>query len=454
MNIYDQLWHKILSDLEQTFNEETYADVFEPIKSTHKYQNGYIYVVVDNEFIKNRINRLHLTKINELALKYHTEKVRFKFVTAAELVPEEKLNRLEENLTLKYRPSNLNATYTFDNFVVGKSNMFAFRMAMKVADQPGAVANPLYIFGDVGLGKTHLMQAIGNYALEEDINQKVLYVKADGFIEDFANLLKRQKMDDFNAKYRDIDILLVDDIQIMGGASKTQMEFFKLFDYLYQQNKQIVITSDKPASDLKNIMTRLTSRFEVGLSVDIQIPDLEHRIEILKRKLSTESSDINDIPNRVLEFIASSFVTNIRELEGALKRVLFYCLTNNLDLTIESANEALEPLLRTKRKSDSLNENNYDRIQSIVSDFYGISIEDLIGKKRHSRFILPRHIAMFLIKSKYNIPYKTIGTLFGDRDHSTVLAACEKIENELKQDLSLKMAVETINKKIDSFSHR
>lgn len=332
--------------------------------------------------------------------------------------------------------------------------MFAFRMAMKVADQPGAVANPLYIFGDVGLGKTHLMQAIGNYALEEDINQKVLYVKADGFIEDFANLLKRQKMDDFNAKYRDIDILLVDDIQIMGGASKTQMEFFKLFDYLYQQNKQIVITSDKPASDLKNIMTRLTSRFEVGLSVDIQVPDLEHRIEILKRKLSTESSDINDIPNRVLEFIASSFVTNIRELEGALKRVLFYCLTNNLDLTIESANEALEPLLRTKRKSDSLNENNYDRIQSIVSDFYGISIEDLIGKKRHSRFILPRHIAMFLIKSKYNIPYKTIGTLFGDRDHSTVLAACEKIENELKQDLSLKMAVETINKKIDSFSHR
>ncbi|HBG32440.1 MAG TPA: chromosomal replication initiator protein DnaA [Acholeplasmataceae bacterium] len=454
MNTYDLLWLKILNDLESTFNEETYADVFEPLKSTHKYANGHVYVLVASEFIKNRINRLYLTKINELAAKYNGSPIRFKFVTESELLPEETLTSPERNLGLKYRPGNLNATYAFDNFVVGKSNMFAFRMAMKVADQPGAVANPLYIFGDVGLGKTHLMQAIGNYILDQNINQKVLYVKADGFIEDFANLLKKERMEDFNSKYRDIDILLVDDIQIMGGATKTQMEFFKLFDYLYQQNKQIVITSDKPASELKNIMTRLTSRFEVGLTVDIQVPDLEHRIEILKRKLATESSDIHDIPSEVLDFIASSFVTNIRELEGALKRVLFYCLTNNLELTVESVNEALEPLLKTKRKSDSLNENNYDRIQSIVSDFYGISLEDLIGKKRHSKYILPRHIAMFLIKSRYNIPYKTIGTLFGDRDHSTVLAACEKIDNDVKQDPTLRLAVDTIIKKVDSINKK
>ena len=454
MNTYDLLWLKILNDLESTFNEETYADVFEPLKSTHKYANGHVYVLVASEFIKNRINRLYLTKINELAAKYNGSPIRFKFVTESELLPEETLTSPERNLGLKYRPGNLNATYAFDNFVVGKSNMFAFRMAMKVADQPGAVANPLYIFGDVGLGKTHLMQAIGNYILDQNINQKVLYVKADGFIEDFANLLKKERMEDFNSKYRDIDILLVDDIQIMGGATKTQMEFFKLFDYLYQQNKQIVITSHKPASELKNIMTRLTSRFEVGLTVDIQVPDLEHRIEILKRKLATESSDIHDIPSEVLDFIASSFVTNIRELEGALKRVLFYCLTNNLELTVESVNEALEPLLKTKRKSDSLNENNYDRIQSIVSDFYGISLEDLIGKKRHSKYILPRHIAMFLIKSRYNIPYKTIGTLFGDRDHSTVLAACEKIDNDVKQDPTLRLAVDTIIKKVDSINKK
>ena len=256
-------------------------------------------------------------------------------------------------------------------------------------------------------------------------------------------------MDDFHLKYRDMDVLLVDDIQIMGGATKTQMEFFKLFDILYQQNKQIVITSDKPASELKNMMSRLTSRFEVGLSVDIQIPDLEHRIEILKRKLSSETSQSEAMSYDVLNFIASSFVTNIRELEGALKRVLFYALTNNIDITIEHAQEALEPLLKTRRKSNQLNENNYDRIQSVVSDFYGISIDDLIGKKRHSKYVIPRHIAMYLIKTHHNIPYKSIGSLFGDRDHSTVLTACEKIENELKQDKTLKLAVDTIIKKLN-----
>ncbi len=450
MNQYNVLWNKIVNDLEGSLSEETFSDVFEPLKSTHRYSNGNLFVLVPNEFIKNRINRLYLSKINELALKYHSEPIRLKFSVKSDLVPNEMFVAPENNLHLKYRPGNLNATYAFDTFVVGKSNMFAFRMAMKVADQPGVVANPLYIFGDVGLGKTHLMQAIGNYIIDENINKKVLYVKADGFIEDFANLLKRQKMDDFHAKYRDIDVLLVDDIQIMGGAPKTQMEFFKLFDYLYQQNKQIIITSDKPASQLRNIMARLTSRFEVGLTVDIQVPNLEHRIEILKRKLATESSDIDDIPLPVLEYIASSFITNIRELEGALKRVLFYCLASNLELTVESTQEALEPLLRTKRKSDSLNENNYDRIQSVVSDSYGISLEDLIGKKRHSKYVLPRHIAMYLIKSRYNIAYKTIGRLFGDRDHSTVLAACEKIENELKHRVNLKTAVTMIVKKLDN----
>lgn len=454
MNIYDQLWQKILNDLEFIFNEETYTDVFEPIKSTHHYSNGYVFIVVPNEFIKNRINRFYLSKINELAGKYHTETIRFKFVLDVEIDPEETLVSPERNLKLKYRPGNLNATYAFDNFVVGKSNNFAFRMAMKVADQPGMVANPLYIFGDVGLGKTHLMQAIGNYILDQDVTQKILYVKADGFIEDFANFLSHKKMEDFNAKYRDIDVLLVDDIQIMGGAKNTQMEFFKLFDFLYQQNKQIVITSDKPASELKNIMPRLTSRFEVGLTIDIQIPDLDHRIEILKKKLFSESPDVHDIPIKVLEFIASSFVTNIRELEGALKRVLFYCLANNLPLTVESAEESLEPLLKTKRKSDSLNENNYDRIMSVVSHFYNISLEDLIGTKRQTKYVLPRHISMYLIKTYYNIPYKTIGILFGDRDHSTVLAACEKIDNELKHDTSLKIAIDTIKKKLDSLNHK
>lgn len=449
MNNYDILWQTILSELEQTYDEDTFAEVFEPLQNVHQVSNNVIYIVTPNEFIKNRIQRLYLSKIQDLALKNSGETLRFKFVLESELEPEYDIVTPDLDLENRYRLGNLNGSFRFDNFVVGKSNMFAFRMAMKVADQPGVVANPLYIFGDVGLGKTHLTQAIGNYILDNNPHANVLYVKADSFIEDFANLLKRQQMDDFHAKYRDIDVLLVDDIQIMGGATKTQMEFFKLFDILYQQNKQIVITSDKPASELKNIMSRLTTRFEVGLSVDIQVPDLEHRIEILKRKLSSETSHTEAMDHEVLNFIASSFVTNIRELEGALKRVLFYALTNNIDITVEHAQEALEPLLKTRRKSNQLNENNYDRIQSVVSDFYGISIDDLIGKKRHSKYVIPRHIAMYLIKSNHNIPYKSIGSLFGDRDHSTVLTACEKIENELKQDKTLKLAVDTIIKKLN-----
>lgn len=449
MNNYDILWQTILSELEQTYDEYAFAEVFEPLQNIHHVNNNVIYIVTPNEFIKNRIQRLYLSKIQDLALKNSGETLRFKFVLESELEPEYDIVTPDLDLENRYRLGNLNGSFRFDNFVVGKSNMFAFRMAMKVADQPGVVANPLYIFGDVGLGKTHLTQAIGNYILDNNPHANVLYVKADSFIEDFANLLKRQQMDDFHAKYRDIDVLLVDDIQIMGGATKTQMEFFKLFDILYQQNKQIVITSDKPASELKNIMSRLTSRFEVGLSVDIQVPDLDHRIEILKRKLSSETSHAEAMDREVLNFIASSFVTNIRELEGALKRVLFYALTNNIDINVEHAQEALEPLLKTRRKSNQLNENNYDRIQSVVSDFYGISIDDLIGKKRHSKYVIPRHIAMYLIKSNHNIPYKSIGSLFGDRDHSTVLTACEKIENELKQDKTLKLAVDTIIKKLN-----
>jgi len=449
LNNYDILWQTILSDLEQTYDEDTFGEVFEPLQTIHQVLNNVIYILVPNEFIKNRIQRLYLSKIQDLAQIHSGETLRFKFLLENEIEPEYDIVSPDLDLENRYRLGNLNGSFRFDNFVVGKSNMFAFRMAMKVADQPGVVANPLYVFGDVGLGKTHLTQAIGNYILDNDPLAKVLYVKADSFIEDFANLLKRQKMDDFHLKYRDIDVLLVDDIQIMGGATKTQMEFFKLFDILYQQNKQIVITSDKPASELKNMMSRLTSRFEVGLSVDIQVPDLEHRIEILKRKLSSETSQAEAMNYDVLNFIASSFVTNIRELEGALKRVLFYALTNNIDITIEHAQEALEPLLKTRRKSNQLNENNYDRIQSVVSDFYGISIDDLIGKKRHSKYVIPRHIAMYLIKTQHNIPYKSIGSLFGDRDHSTVLTACEKIENELKQDKTLKLAVDTIIKKLN-----
>lgn len=449
MNPNDNLWQTILKDLERLYNEETYNELFSPVTSTFKEQNGLITMVVENDFLKNRINKLYIGKINELATKYSKTPVRFKFISQSEIEPEPVLT--DRKLTIDYRQGNLNSTYTFDSFVVGKSNMFAFRMAMKVADQPGAVANPFYIFGDVGLGKTHLMQAIGNYILDTNVEKRILYVKADNFIEDFVSLLSRNnnKTEEFNAKYKDIDVILVDDIQIMANATKTQMEFFKLFDYLYLNSKQIVITSDKPASQLTNIMPRLTTRFEAGLSVDIQVPDLEHRVNILKRKIAAIDANA-EVSDSILEFIATQFAANIREMEGALIRLISYAQTFNLDITMELVNDALGALLKTRKKSDALSDNNYDKIQSVVSDYFQISLQDLIGKKRHTKFTIPRHIAMYLIKLKYNIPYKTIGQLFSDRDHSTVLAACERIEKDIQLDSNLKFALDSIIKKIDS----
>lgn len=444
---YDSLWQYILKELNKSYDETTYQELFEPITSVHKVKNGLLFMIVPSLHIKNRINRLYLNKINNLAENMAEEKVRFKFVTKEELENEEKENeRLIQNV---YRAGNLTSVYTFENLVIGKSNNFAFRMAMKVADQPGIVANPFYIFGDVGLGKTHLMQAIGNYILDNNVSHKVLYTKADGFIEDFITLLRKSQMDDFNNKYRDIDVLLVDDIQILSSAEGTQREFFKLFDYLYMNNKQIVITSDKPASELKNFMPRLTSRFEAGLIVDIQVPDLEHRINILERKLMAYDDKIT-LPEEVFEFIASAFVTNIREMEGALIRLISYAKIYDItNITVDIAKDILEPLIKTRTRSDVLNENNYDKIQSVVADFYNITLEDLIGKKRHSKYTLPRHLAMYIIKQKFDLPYKTIGSLFGDRDHSTILSAVDKMDTEIKTNREVKLAYETIVKKIN-----
>lgn len=448
MDKYQALWDNVKNDLERTYDSFTYNEVFYGLDNIYKFQNGYIYILVDLEFRKNRINRLYLNKINDFIPNYTNENVKFKFVIKEDLIEDKKINEPEKDLELKYRTGNLNNTYSFDNFVIGKSNNFAFRMAMKVADQPGVMANPLYIFGDVGLGKTHLMQAIGNYILDMDINKKVLYIKADQFIEDYTSYLRKEKMDDFNKKYRELDVLLIDDIQILGQAKKSQIEFFKIFDILFQGNKQIVITSDRPANELTDIMSRLTTRFEMGLTVDIQIPDFGHRVNILKKKLAVETPSEDSFPEPVLDFIADAFKTNIRELEGALKRVLFYCITNDIEINIENAEEALHALLKTKRQTNILNENNYDKVQSVVANYYSISVNDLISKNRSMKFATPRHIAMYLIKKMYDIPYKKIGMIFGGRDHSSVIAACEKIDNEIKNNIQLKTAVETIKNKI------
>lgn len=456
-----KLYDNVINDLKETIEEDAFEELSIENKKVSKFLDGYVYIVADDEFTLSKINKFYIRRINSFIPKYTDETVLFKFVSVGEMsaiVNTEEVTpvSLEQDLNDKYRPGNIDATYTFTNFVVGKSNKFAYTFAMQTAENPGKNFNPLYIFGGVGIGKTHLMQAIGNYMLDKDINKKVLYVEAKEFCDDYIHACnysvseKQKKIDEFHNRYRAIDVLLVDDIQILCGKDKTQEEFFTLFNFLIDRNKQIVITCDRPANALDGMADRLKSRFDQGLVVDIALPDLELRIDILKKKIKTLSNK-SDLSDDVLNFIASSFTNNIRELEGALKRVIYYSVFTDAPITLDLAKEALATLIKSQKNANRYanNSQSYENIQSVVSAYYGITVNDLISSKRNAKITLPRHIAMYLIKEIYDLPFKKIGSLFGGRDHTTVMSAVEKIENDLKNDNELKMAVDNIKKKLN-----
>ena len=451
MQEHIDIWNEIKSQLAASFEEQSYHETIESIDSIFKINNNYIYLIVENDFIKKRIEMIYLNKMNRMLERYMNETHRYKLITKdqaeQELTDQKKIDftKADESFMQRNYESNLNPSYSFDNFVVGNSNRLAYTSAIKVADQPGIVANPLYIFGDVGLGKTHLMQCVGNYISESDINKKVLYVKADHFVEEYVRLASKKKYEEFNNLYRDVDVLLVDDIQFLAKKEKSQIEFFKLFEMLHGQSKQIVITSDRSANDLKDIMSRLTSRFLWGVSVDINRPDLDHRIKILEKKMMAETSDKNLIPKKVIEYIASVFDNNVRELEGALKRVLFYCTAFNYEFNIKNAEIALDSLIKPKHNHKDFVKSKINNVLSIVSDYYGITTSDLVSKKRTKNFMFPRQVAMYLIKSIYDLPYKKIGSYFSNRDHSTVMHSVEKITNDIQIDKNVKIDVEKLS---------
>lgn len=453
MEKYNKVWGEIKEELRNDLEEMVYAEIFEPVDTVFKVVNNYVYIVAPSDFIKKRIEMLYLNKLNKYLSNKFEEQHKIKVITEAQ-ASEELSNQMDFSITKsptpaegKYFKGNLNSSYTFNSFVVGNSNRLAYTSAIKIADQPGIVANPLYIFGDVGLGKTHLMQCVGNYILEGDMNKKVLYVKTDHFVEEYVRLASKRKFDEFNSKYRDVDVLLVDDIQFLAKKEKSQEEFFKLFEILHGSQKQIVITSDRSANELKDIMSRLTSRFEWGVTVDINRPDLDHRIKILQKKLRAETSDPSLIPTGVIEYIASVFDNNVRELEGALKRVLFYCTAFNLDFNVVNAELALANLIKPRVKEGYLNEAKINNVMSIVADYYRISTSDLVSKKRTSNYVFPRQVAMYIIKTVYDLPYKKIGSYFSNRDHSTVMHSVEKITNEMQMVKDVKKDVEKLKVK-------
>ena len=332
--------------------------------------------------------------------------------------------------------SNLNPKYTFNSFVVGNNNSFAHAAALAVAEAPATAYNPLFLYGGVGLGKTHLMHAIGNEILKNNKNASVLYVSSEKFTNQFINAIKDNKNEMFRNKYRNIDVLLIDDIQFIAGKERIQEEFFHTFNTLHDDGKQIIISSDRPPKDIQPLEDRLRTRFEWGLIADISNPDYETRMAILKKKAQLDNIIIDD---DVLVNIATHIDTNIRELEGALNKLIAYSTLSNSPITIELSNKAISDVVSHHNKVLSI-----EYIQEVCAKYFNVTVEDLKGSRRSADIAFARQVAMYFCRDVANLSTPKIGLAFGKRDHSTVMHGCNKIANEIKENTNKKLIVETV----------
>ena len=382
----------------------------------------------------------HLTtRIVEYIYEYAGQEITPRFLTKDELDQQEQ----EETVTIEatstptlFKSSELNSKYTFDTFVIGKGNQMAHAAALVVSEEPGTTYNPLFFYGGVGLGKTHLMHAIGHQYLSINPDKNVKYVSSETFANDFINSIKNRTQEEFRQKYRTVDLLLVDDIQFFADKEGTQEEFFHTFNALYDERKQIVLTSDRLPNEIPKMQERLVSRFAWGLSVDITPPDLETRIAILRKKADAERLEI---PNDTLSYIAGQIDSNIRELEGALVRVQAYATIQNKEITTSLAADALKTMVKEANKEVSIS-----KIQEYVAKFYNITVNELKGKRRVREIVMPRQIAMYLARELTETSFPKIGDEFGGKDHTTVLHAHDKIRTLIESDAELKREISEI----------
>ena len=399
--------------------------------------NSNIVLVASNAFQKESI----LSRYHDLfknTFNYITNRNCEITVILKDDIPEEELQaskQLNSNQN-SYPNTTLNPKYTFDSFVVGNSNRFAHAAALAVAEAPATAYNPLFIYGGVGLGKTHLMQAIANEILVNNRNAKILYVTSEKFTNQLINAIKDGKNEMFRNKYRNIDVLLIDDIQFIAGKEMIQEEFFHTFNTLHENGKQVIISSDRPPKDIKLLQDRLKSRFEWGLIADISNPDYETRLAILRKKAQLDNIIIDD---EILSDIATKIDSNIRELEGVLNKLIANASLTNGQITIEMAEKAINDVVTKKDKVLSL-----ELIQETISKYFNITVEELKGVKRSNDVTFPRQIAMYLCRNVAQLPLTKIGEGFGKRDHTTVIHACTKIEKEIQNNLSTKRIVESV----------
>lgn len=406
-------------------------------------EEGYIQILQKKYTVYLEISIREVTGLNV--------KILFMTLENAEKYREKKMNSFREqpkdspvDLLEILRRANLNPKYTFDTFVVGSSNDLAHAASLAVAESPGEIYNPLYIYGGAGLGKTHLMQSIAHFILKKNPAAKVRYVTSETFINEFVDSIRNKNNlspEDFRRKYRELDVLLIDDIQFIIGKEGTQEEFFHTFNTLYENKKQIVIASDKPPRDIDNLEDRLRSRFEVGLIVDIQMPDYETRMAILRKKEELEGYNID---NQVITYIATNIKSNVRELEGALTKIVAMSRLEKKKVTLDLAEE----LLRDHITPDKPREVTPQLIISVVAEHYGLTTIDLVSQKKNKELVVPRQIAMYLCREMTDTPFKKIGELLGGRDHTTIMHGHDKISTELKTNTQLQSTIDTIKKKI------
>ncbi len=441
----EKLWESILAEVQLNISQANFNTWF---KNTHliEYEKGKLVIAVPNaftrEWLKSKHNKTIITAVENLgeeisSIDYVIKK------NEEEKSAEDKRNprREEENEKQmdfeKYQidsESNLNPKYTFENFIVGPFNELSHAAAYAVAENPGTVYNPLFIYGKVGLGKTHLLQSIGNEV--KSSSKKVKYIPAQEFITGVVNGIRKGQMESFKEKYKDIDVLIIDDIQFLSGKEKTQEEFFHTFNDLYEKNKQIILSSDRPPKSIRALTERLRSRFEGGMIADINFPDFETRLAILKTK--AQEKEFN-IPEEISEYIAENIQKNIRELEGALNKLVAHHKLTGRKITLEESKKVLRNILESPTKNISPNQ-----IVKAVTKYYDISESDLKGNSRKKEIVKPRQVVMYLLREELEYSFPFIGKKIGGKDHTTVMYSHKKIKNKLKNDDDMKEEIALI----------
>ncbi|MCF8001519.1 MAG: chromosomal replication initiator protein DnaA [Halanaerobiales bacterium] len=455
----EHIWNQTLNEIKDKLSNPSFKTWFSNTKPVDMKDDNIMLIEVPNDFIKDWIETRYNDLITEVIQNLTDTNLECRFYTEEELKAknQEEENEVEENKPEKNDEeetkekkkeyninTNLNPKYSFDSFVVGNGNRFAHAAALAVAEAPAKAYNPLFLYGDVGLGKTHLMQAIAHYILKHNPDNKVVYVSSETFTNELINAIKDDKTAAFRDKYRNIDILLVDDIQFLANKERTQEEFFHTFNSLHESNRQLIISSDRPPKEIPTLEERLRSRFEWGLITDIQKPDLETRIAILRKKADMENLKV---PNEVIIYIANNIQSNIRELEGALIKVIAYSSLVDKEIDTDLAEKALKDLIV---ENEEPREVNIDLIKDVVVDYYNLNKEDMTSKKRTQKIAFPRQIAMYLSRELTELSLPHIGEEFGGRDHTTVIHAYNKIEEKIEEDDEFSKVINKIKGRINN----